>query len=187
MSVEFKLRITQIKTNLPCSEYAFDNGVEEPTMSLQEALTQDGASRVSPFSGVIMSATLFGHNFQHLHRSGLDENPDDLQNGEFWKRHRRMDNVLSNTFMFLPDQLRLPAGLQDMNVIFMHLNIHCSAICLHQAAVATATKYKLDENFIRQSQARCLMAADEITNVMKLTCHVDPAKVSSLNLSFIIS
>lgn len=126
-----------------------------------------------------MSATLFGHNFQHLHRSGTNENPDDLQDGEFWKRHRKMDNVLSNTFMFLPDQLRLPGAIHDMNVIFLHLNIHTSAICLHQAAVATAMKYKLDQNFIRQSQARCLMAADEITNVMKLICHVDPAKMHS--------
>lgn len=126
-----------------------------------------------------MSAALFGHNFQHLHRTGANENPDDLQNGEFWKRHRKMDNVLSNTFMFLPDQLRLPGAIRDMNVVLLHLNIHTSAICLHQAAVATAMKYKLDQNFIRQSQARCLMAADEVTNVMKLTCHVDPAKMHS--------
>jgi hypothetical protein len=91
-----------------------------------------------------------------------------------------MDNVLSNTFMFLPDQLRLPSGLRDMNVVFLHLNIHTSAICLHQAAVATASRYNLDQNFINQSQTRCLMAADEITNVMKLTCHVDPTNVCCL-------
>lgn len=170
----------EIKTNLPASEYAFENGVEEQTMSLAEALTpQDGTSRISPFGGVLVAATLFGHNFYHLHPTGSDENPDDLQNGEFWKRHRKMDNVLSNTFMFLPDQLRLPAGLRDINVVFLHLNIHTSAICLHQAAVSTAKKYKFDSNFIRQSEVRCLMAADEITNVMKLSCHMDPANMHS--------
>lgn len=79
--------------------------------------------------------------------------------------------------MFLPDYLRLPSGISDMNVVFLNLNIHTSAICLHQAAVAMAIKHSLDPNFIKQAQFRCVAAADEITNIMRLVCHVDPAKV----------
>lgn len=149
----------------------------EKTPSLSEALTPEGASNISPFGGVILSATLYGHNFEHLHRTGPNENPDDPSNGEFWKRHRKMDNVLSNTFMFLPDQLRLPAGLRDMNVVFIHMNIHASSICLHQAAIVTAGKHNVTGSIVRQSQARCLMAAEEITNIMRLTCHVDASSV----------
>ncbi|KAE8454281.1 hypothetical protein EG329_005206 [Mollisiaceae sp. DMI_Dod_QoI] len=165
---------SEIQTNLPSSEEAFEQGIMQPTISLAEALTPDGARSLSPFAGVILSATLFGHNFQHLHKSGPDEHPEDLGNGEFWKRHRKMDNVLSNTFMFLPDHLRLPAGARNMNVVFIHMNIHASAICLHQAAILTAEKHSLDQAFIQQSRARCLLAAEEIANIMRLICHVDP-------------
>ncbi|KAF8847788.1 hypothetical protein BDZ45DRAFT_698912 [Acephala macrosclerotiorum] len=110
----------------------------------------------------------------HLHKSGPDECPDDLGNGEFWKRHRKMDNVLSSTFMFLPDHLRLPTAARNVNVVFIHMNIHASAICLHQAAILTAEKHSLDKGFIQQSRGRCILAAEEIANIMRLICHVDP-------------
>ena len=170
---------SKIHTNLPVSEESFENGIIEDTITLKEAFTPEGASRITPFGGVVLSACLFGHNFQHLHKTGEDERPGDLSNGEFWKRHRQMDNVLSNTFMFLPDKLRLPGGLRDMNVVFLHMNIHASTICLHQAAVLTAEKNNISKNFIRQSRARSLMAAEEITNIMKLVSHLDASNVSS--------
>jgi len=174
---EKMLTLAQIRTNLPASEEAFELGVAEQTPSLAEALTPEGASTISPLGGVILSATLYGHNFEHLHRTGPNENPGDPANGEFWKRHRKMDNVLSNTFMFLPDHLRLPAGLRNMNIVFLHMNIHASSICLHQAAIVTANKHNVAGNIIRQSEARCLMAAEEITNIMRLICHVDASQV----------
>jgi len=170
---------SEIRTNLPASEEAFELGVAEQTPSLAEALTPEGASTISPLGGVILSATLYGHNFEHLHRTGPNENPGDPANGEFWKRHRKMDNVLSNTFMFLPDHLRLPAGLRNMNIVFLHMNIHASSICLHQAAIVTANKHNVAGNIIRQSEARCLMAAEEITNIMRLICHVDASQMNS--------
>lgn len=80
-------------TNLPASEEAFENGTIQNTVSLSKALTPEGASQITPFGGVILSACLFGHNFQHLHQTGADERPDDIVKGEFWNRHRKMDNV----------------------------------------------------------------------------------------------
>lgn len=100
--------------------------MEEKTCSLAESLTPEGASTISSFAGVVLSACLFGQNTEHMFKSGPDQGTADIANGEFWKRHRKMDNVLSSTFMFLPDHLRLPAGLRDPNVVFFHMNIHCS-------------------------------------------------------------
>ena len=168
----------KILTNLPGSEEAFEQGIEQKTISLEQALAAEGASHVSPFGGVVLAAALYGHNYYHLHRKGPDENPEDISNGEFWKRHRKMDNVLSNVFMFLPDHLRLPFGLSDMNTVFLHMNIHASSICLHNAAVFTAERHKTGSTIIRQSRTRSLMAADEISNIMRLVTHVDASKVS---------
>ncbi|KAG4025268.1 hypothetical protein MFRU_062g00210 [Monilinia fructicola] len=169
----------KIKTNLPCSNDAFDLGIEEKTCSLADALTPEGASTISSFAGVVLSACLFGQNTEHMFKSGPSEGTNDVANGEFWKRHRKMDNVLSSTFMFLPDNLRLPAGLRDPNIVFFHMNIHCSTICLHQGAVLTAERENISHSFIKQSEARSLMAAEEITNLMRLVSHLDASKMSS--------
>lgn len=164
-------------TNLPSSEEAFKLGTPQESVSLADALTPEGAGKLSSFGGVILSAALYGKNFEHLHRTGPNENPADPVNGEFWKRHRKMENVLSSTFMFMPDHLRLPAGLRDMSIVFIHMNLHSSSICLHQVAIVAALKHDLNTGIVRQSQARCLMAAEEITNIMRLICHVDASNV----------
>jgi hypothetical protein len=170
-------------TNLPASEESFENGVREETLSLQKALTPEGCGKISSFGGVVISATLFGNNYQHLRQKGPNERPEDLAHGEFWKRHRKMDNALSNTFMFLPDHLRLPQNIRDMNVVFLHMNVHAASICLHQAAILTAKKHKVDANFIEQSRNRNLMSAEEITSIMRLISHMDASVVSSHGLS----
>jgi len=92
-----------------------------------------------------------------------------------------MDNVLSNTFMFLPDHLRLPGNVRDMNVVFLHMNIHAASICLHRAAILMAKKHNIDPNFIEQSRNRNMMAAEEITNIMRLISHMDTSNVSGLD------
>jgi hypothetical protein len=32
-----------------------------------------------------------------------------------------VSQVLANTFMFLPDHLKLPGGLRDMSIVFLHV------------------------------------------------------------------
>ncbi|TGO07359.1 hypothetical protein BTUL_0288g00080 [Botrytis tulipae] len=169
----------KIDTNLPCNNDAWDLGVKESTCSLAAALTPEGASTISSFAGVVLSACLFGRNAQHTLKSGREDGANDLANGAFWKNHRKMDNILSSTFMFLPDHLRLPAGLRDPNIVFFHMNIHCATICLHQGAVLTAERENISQSFISQSEARCLMAAEEVTNLMRLISHLDAGKLSS--------
>jgi hypothetical protein len=97
-------------------------------MTLKEAMTAEGAGLVSPFGGVCLMASLFGSNLTHLHRPDADEKDDDLS-GEFWKRHRHMDHILLNIQMSLPSHFRLPAGIDDPNVVFTNMNIATSTIC----------------------------------------------------------
>ncbi|KAI1003466.1 hypothetical protein K3495_g4741 [Podosphaera aphanis] len=157
----------EIFTNLPSSEAAFEVGVPETSTSLAQALTPEGTSRLSTYGCVLLTAAYFGHFFQHVRGTGPSNHPEDIQNGEFWKRHRRMENALSNTYIYLPDSLRLPAGIRDMNVIFIHMNIQASIIGLHRTAVTTAGRYNIDPVFVRQSQARTFMAAEEIVSILR--------------------
>lgn len=175
MTIEEK----DILTNLPSNEESYE--LSKPGngkgMTLTDALERNGTPSLSGYGGVVLMACLFGRNLTHLHRPGNDENDDDL-NGEFWKRHRGMDNVLLNTALALPDVLRLPLGLNDPNIIFLNMCIHTSTICLHQAAIFKADKNRMPARISAESKVRCITAAAEIASIMRQISHLDLSAVS---------
>lgn len=122
-------------------------------------------------------ACLFGRNVVHLHRPDPHDNDHDL-NGLYWQRHRSHDNILLHFTLSMPNHLRLPAGVRDPNVIFCNMAIHTSTICLHQAAIYKAEKNKMPDQIITESKRRCIVAADQISNIMKMISHMDLTTVS---------
>lgn len=164
-------------TNLPANEDAYENSIPQSTPTLKEAMTPEQVATLSPFAGAVYVTHFFGLNLIHLHRPESHEQEDNLQ-GKFWKRHRDMDNMLLNTSLSLPSQLRLPAGIRNPNTVFLNFALHTSTICLHQAAIFKAEKNQLPSSLIKQSRTRCIMAASEIASVMRLTSHLDVAGVS---------
>jgi len=127
-------------------------------------------------------ACLFGRNLIHLHRPDADDRDNDL-NGEFWKRHRYMDNILLNTALSMPSHLKLPSGLSNPNIVFTNMNIHSSTICLHQAAIYKAEKNRLPVSVSAESKVRCISAANEIASIMRMISHMDLSSVSALTLT----
>ncbi|KAI9728704.1 MAG: hypothetical protein M1828_002810 [Chrysothrix sp. TS-e1954] len=165
-----------ILTNLPAPDDAFQNSRPVKTKSLQEALTSiDG--NLGSLAGCVLLATLFGRNLTHLHRPEPDDNDHDL-NGKFWQRHRAIDSILLNIKLTLPEHLRLPLGIHDPNVIFLNMCIHTSSICLHQAAIFKAEKHSMPPNIAGESKMRCVVAATEITAIMRTISHMDIVSVN---------
>ncbi|KAL2883515.1 hypothetical protein SGCOL_001198 [Colletotrichum sp. CLE4] len=161
-----------IMTNLPCTEESFDMSRPEQTQSLQDCMSPSGAGKLSSFGGIVLMACLFGRNLIHLHRPDPDDRDHDL-NGEFWKRHRNMNNILLNTSLCLPSHLKLPIGLGNPNIVFTNMSIHTSTICLHQAAIFKADKNKLPASVSAESKVRCITAANEIASIMRMISHMD--------------
>ncbi|KAI0387288.1 hypothetical protein F5Y04DRAFT_274147 [Hypomontagnella monticulosa] len=161
-----------VMTNLPASEEAFEMSRPEQTQSLADSMCPAGAAKLSSFGGIVLMACLFGRNLVHLHRPDADDRDHDL-NGEFWKRHRNMDNILLNTSLCLPNHLKLPAGLANPNIVFTNMNIHTSTICLHQAAIFKADRNKLPPSVSAESKVRCITAANEIASIMRMVSHLD--------------
>lgn len=147
-------------------------------MSLEEAMRPSHATRLSPFAGVVVVAALFGRVLLHLHRPGRDDRDDQI-NGEFWKRHRSMDNMLLSTALHLPPHLRLPLVSPQPNTIYLHMSLHASSICLHQVALFKAKKNGLSSDLIAESSVRCFTAAAEITRIMRMIAHMNLAAVRS--------
>ena len=173
-----------ILTNLPASEEAFIKGQPEPTTQLNDVLNGQGTESISSFSGVILLSTLYGRNLTHLHRPNDNDADHDL-NGEFWKRHRNLDNILLNISLAMPNALRLPGAINDPNSVFCNMNVHTATICLHQAAIFKADKNQLPAQISAESKRRCIVAADQVTNIMKMISHIDLSLVSCLAFSVV--
>ena len=173
-----KFSTSQIYTNLPVSDMAFEEGTWQTSVPLLEALRDNGASRLlSSFSGFLLAITLLGRTSLHIHRIHGSDNPGDLKRGEFWRRHREIDTTISATLANLPEHLKLPQALRDQNAVLFHMCLHSAAICLHQASVVAALEYRLEASHKTQSLDRCITAADEITTIMKMISHFDASHV----------
>ncbi|KUI54125.1 hypothetical protein VP1G_01377 [Cytospora mali] len=166
-----------IMTNMPASDDAFEMSRPEQTQTLTDSMTPAGAGSISTMGGIVLMACLFGRNLLHLHRPDVDDRDQDL-NGEFWKRHRNLDNILLNTSLCLPPHLKLPTGLTNPNVIFTNMCIHTSTICLHQAAIFKADKNRLPSSVSAESKVRCITAANEIASIMRMISHIDLSTVN---------
>lgn len=171
-------------TNLPASEESFLKSKPQRTLRLSDVVNGEGVSTMAPFACVMVLTSLFGRNLVHIHRPRPHDNDHDL-NGEFWKRHRSHDNILLHLALSLPDHLRLPSGMSDVNVIFANMSIHTSTICLHQAAIFKAEKNKMPNQISTESKRRCLVAANQISSIMKMISHIDLTSVGSCDPSYI--
>ncbi|EGE83891.2 C6 transcription factor Prf [Blastomyces dermatitidis ATCC 18188] len=161
-----------ILTNLPASDEAFVNSTMQRTYTLSSVMAGENISTLSALAGLVLIACIFGRNLHHLHRVALDDNARDL-NGGFWKRHRALDNIILNTSLALPSHLRLPEGINDSSVLFLNLCIHSSTICLHQAAIFKAEKNDMPSQIAAEGKRRSIVAADQITSIMKMASHTD--------------
>ena len=164
-------------TNLPANDEAYENSVPQQTQPLSETMTSRQIASLSPLGGVVLIAHYLGQNLIHLHQPGPNEREGDLQ-GEFWKRHRKMDNALLTTALSLPSHLKLPAGIRNANVVFLNIILHTATICLHQAAIFKGEHNDLPPSIVEQSRTRCLLAAAEVATIMRFTSHLDVAAVS---------
>lgn len=137
---------------------------------MAEALKPGGLNGLSSFAGVCMMSGMFGRNILHVHRQSDDDDEHNLD-GTIWKRHRTIDNDLAKFSLGLSDNLRLPHGMYDQNVIFLNLCLHTSVIYLHKAAIMRAEQNRAVRNVVAQSKMRCIAAALEIASIMRAVSH----------------
>ncbi|KAI0166114.1 hypothetical protein GGR57DRAFT_7716 [Xylariaceae sp. FL1272] len=97
-----------VTTHLPSSESAFHGGEPMETCTIHDVF--NGHS-YSSFAGAAIICHLFNRILKHVHRPKPGDNPENYEYGEYWKRHRDLDNTLSSAFMFLPESFQDPRVL----------------------------------------------------------------------------
>ncbi|RAL63640.1 hypothetical protein DID88_003683 [Monilinia fructigena] len=71
------------------------------------------------------------------------------------------------------------SNYEATNAYFSRAWMSTGRCCLHQGAVLAAERENIGQSFTKRSEARSLMAAEEITNLMRLVSHLDASKMSS--------
>lgn len=162
-------------THLPSSEEAFNQCREETSCRLDEVFA---GSHYSSFAGAAVICHLFNRIMKHVHHAKRDDNPQDFEYGNYWNRHRELDNLVSSAFMYLPENFRLPKHLKDPVAVHTNLNLFAATICLHNHAYEMADEHNLPEHVKLTSKTRLETTAQEIVNIVKLTSHSNAGYVS---------
>ncbi|ROV90275.1 hypothetical protein VSDG_08186 [Cytospora chrysosperma] len=160
------INFDDVTTHLPSSEEAFNQCREEKTCQLEDIFT---GSSYSSFAGAAIICHIFNQILKHVHRSKPSDCADNFQYGPYWNKHRELDNLLSSTFMYLPEQFQLPKNVRNPVAVHTNLNLHASVICLHNSAYEMADEHNLPEAVKQMSKTRLLTASQEIVSIMKLT------------------
>ena len=168
----------QIATNLPDSEEMFQAGQARNTPSLTDVL-QSRSSDYSPLAATAASSALLGRIINHLHQPWATKETNEVRE-KFCKSHREIEGALMQLMMSLPYALRIPHGLSNPNVQFLHINLRVCTICLNQTSMLLARKYQIAAQFVEESRMRCVTAANDITSIMLATCHQNLTTVSPL-------
>ncbi|KAK3348734.1 binuclear zinc transcription factor [Lasiosphaeria hispida] len=163
-----------ISTLLPASEEAFDHAVEESTNSPAGILSPAGSS-YSLFAGRVLAAHLFHRTIQQTLQIRPDDEPENIKNGPYWDRHRRIDNDLAYMILFPPDSFRLPRAFRSLDAVSVTINIQTSIICIHRAALVKIAQHHLPESTKQQHKDRLLPAAEEIVRILKMMADIEPA------------
>ncbi|KAL6879324.1 hypothetical protein J3F83DRAFT_725824 [Trichoderma novae-zelandiae] len=157
-----------IMTRIPASEEAFASGQEENTPFLDEVMK---GAPYSGFTGSLVLNQMLKSIMSHVHLIKPSDRPEDVMNGDFWQRHRRLDNQLSTLFLFMPESFRLPDNIRDPLATYINLNFHACVICLHHVALEKIDEHELDDSLRKESRSLLKNAAEEIVSIVKLTSH----------------
>lgn len=170
--------MSQIATKLPVSEDAFLVGSAQDGPFLENGLLGGPRMAVLPSCAIeAIIASVIARILNHICRSSPNDREYDI-NGEFWKRHRSLDQTNLNLALSLPANIRLPHALNDQLAIFDNMMLHTATITLHQAAILKAGRLPSPNRVFNESRSRCLVAAEQITCIMKMISHTDLTRVS---------
>ncbi|RYP79748.1 hypothetical protein DL770_006537 [Monosporascus sp. CRB-9-2] len=160
---------SEVTTHLPSSEAAFHAGIETETCSIPDIFK---GTRHSSFASAVLVCHLFNRIMKHVQHPKQDDNSDNYEYGQYWERHRDIDNTISNVFMFLPEAARLPDNYRDPTAVNTNLNLHACVICLHHPAIDRIEEHKLPNHIKKLSHDRLSTAAQEIVNIVRSTSHI---------------
>lgn len=128
---------------------------------------------------MILATTLMAREYNHIQQGAKFEHSRRGSDEEFWKKHRELDNSLSNTLMYLPERFKVAHELRDPNVVFLGIALQAATICLHRTVINRSMNPQVYSSIVSQSMTRCTAAAHAITNTIRLVSRQNMSRVGS--------
>jgi len=160
-----------IRTLLPVSEDAFDNGTEMKTMTLREALEARDIAALPPAAAAIVLTAETGHKLKSLYQDDF-ESDGRLSPNDIWQKINWLDETLHYAFS-VPPHLAASGFTHTPILTFLQMCAPTSTILLHQAAEEQASSHGITPSSLLQSQALRLAAAEMVASTMRLASHID--------------
>ncbi|KAK7203304.1 fungal-specific transcription factor domain-containing protein [Myxozyma melibiosi] len=166
-----------IQTNLPTNDENYEQGVAEETCSVGSAMSPSTCTyirKMSAFCAKAVITVMIGRIFGHLHRGDAATTEYTPYAPDFFERFRMLNNLVHTFVISLPNTLKQSFDAeQSVQVAQLHMSIHSSLICLHQATIARCQKVAGREQEIENSTNKCLQSASEITRIMQNIAHYE--------------
>ena len=155
----------QIQTILPASDDAFEYSMEEPSITLRQALTYN-SSKPSVFSFRVLSMHLF-HECLDLN---FGRTPTDIpvtdSTAAFWRKYEELDAALAVAFMSLPDRLHCPPNMMNTSAVIINLQLHTASMCIHRAGAVRGLGRPQYEKLVEKTAARNLSSGEQIFAIL---------------------
>ncbi|KAK9463551.1 uncharacterized protein V1516DRAFT_645005 [Lipomyces oligophaga] len=164
-----------IVTGLSSSEEAFETGNKESPLMIDDCLAPNSRNKfpqsLSPFAAKILIIVIIARIHKHLHRGERAAAKSAQQPPEFYERFHSLDNLIHQIVLKLPDRLKRSFGAISPEIAQLHMTIHASVICLHQATVLRSWNDSSKVNELESSKQRCMQASSEMAEVMRQCSH----------------
>lgn len=161
----------QIHCFLPSSEDAYRLGMEEPNITLQQALTTANPSSLNPFAAAISLTAETGHKLKLLQQNDFTA-PSSSPSGNIWQKINFLNDTLHYAFS-IPPHLAASGFKHTPMLTFLHMAAASSTISLHEAAEEMASAHGITPSSLLESQELRLAAAEMIASTMRLASHAD--------------
>lgn len=168
-----------VQTNLPANELNYQQGISETTCSITSAMNPSSCKYIknmSPFCSKVVVTMMLGRVYRHLHRGDNGTSEYLAKHSDFFERFRVLNNMIHTFVLLLPNDLKQPSGGESsLQVAQLHMTIHSTLICLHQATVVRGSQSPKLQEEVDSSTSKCLQSAAEITRVIQNISHIESA------------
>lgn len=154
---------------MPSSEAAYQSGVEEATITLNEALEYDASSR-SPYACRIVAMHLLRECFEFNHSGPLSAGSSEIESTLFWHKYGQLENSLDVACATLPPALQCPQNTHDSNAVLTNLQLHASTLCLYRSATGRAY---LENQPVPAIEAKAHPAAQQIVTIIAMATDIN--------------
>lgn len=136
------------------------------------------------FAATVLICEIYKRILEHTIKFDINDGEWDYLCGNFWMRHRSLEDMLTIIPSCLPLFSDTPKTFSNPNAIIFSVNRYSAVIALHHASAAVAERFCLLPQVLAASRAKLQESATAIATIVKNTVNAGTILVSILKSFF---